>query len=70
VQNYVDKFKRTVLLSQEGYDSKHISFLLRLSTALVEQYLDLSRTLPFVDHRKKELSTFSKKNGTHRKVRS
>jgi len=70
VQNYVDKFKRTVLLSREGYDSKHISFLLRLSTALVEQYLELSRTLPFVDHRKKELSAFSKKNGTHRKVQS
>lgn len=71
VQNYVDKFKRTVLLSREGYDSKHISFLLRLSTPLVEQYLELSRTLAFVDHRKKELTTFSKKNGTsHRKVHS
>ena len=31
VQNYVDKFKRSVLLSREGYDTKHISFLLRLS---------------------------------------
>lgn len=71
VQNYVDKFKRTVLLSREGYDATHISFLLRLSTPLVEQYLELARTLAFVDHRKKELTAFSKKNGTsHRKVHS
>ena len=65
VQNYIDKFKRTVVLSREGYDTGHISFLLRMSAALVEKYLELSRTLDFVTHRKREL-VFSKKNGTHR----
>jgi uncharacterized protein YerC len=63
IQNYVDKFKRAVVLSREGYDTNHISFLLRMSTSLVEKYLELSRTLDFVAHRKKEL-TFSKKNGS------
>jgi uncharacterized protein YerC len=66
VQNYVDKFKRTVVLSREGYDAGSISFLLRISTPLVEKYLDLSRSLHFAAHRKRELIPFSKKNGSSR----
>jgi len=61
VQNYVDKFKRTVALVKEGYDINRISFLLRISTSLVEQYVNLYHRLDFAAHREKELSSFLKK---------
>lgn len=64
IQNYVDKFKRTIALSKEGYDTNRISFLLRLSTSLVEQYLELYHDLGLVEHRDKELSGLFKKNST------
>ena len=41
IQNYVDKFKRTIALSKEGYDVHQIAFLLRLSPSLVAQYIEL-----------------------------
>jgi hypothetical protein len=62
VQNYIDKFKRTVALVKEGYDINRISFLLRISTSLVEQYVNLYHRLDFADHREKELSSFLKKS--------
>ncbi len=62
VQNYVDKFKRTIALSKESYDINRISFLLRISTSLVEQYVNLYHKLDFTAHREKELSSFLKKS--------
>ena len=62
VQNYVDKFKRTIVLSKEGYDINRIAFLLRMSTSLVEQYVDLYNKLDFIQHREQELNDFFKKN--------
>lgn len=62
VQNYVDKFKRTVALSQAGYDSNRIAFLLRLSATLVEQYIDIYNKLNFIHHREEELSNYLKKS--------
>lgn len=62
VQNYVDKFKRTIALSKEGYDINRISFLLRISASLVEQYVNLYHKLDFAAHREKELSSFLKKS--------
>jgi uncharacterized protein YerC len=62
IQNYVDKFKRTIALSQEGYDVNRIAFILRVSSALVEQYLDLYQQLEFVPHRQQELDNLLKKN--------
>lgn len=62
IQNYVDKFKRTIVIYKEGYDTNRISFLLRLSTSLVEQYIDLYKKLDFVEHRERELNSFFKKN--------
>ena len=64
VQNYVDKFKRTIALSKEGYDINRISFLLRISTSLVEQYVDLYNKLDFAAHREEELNSFLKKSLT------
>jgi len=62
VQNYVDKFKRTIALCDAGYNVTKISFLLRLSAALVEEYIDLYQQLEFVAHRNQELKSFLKKS--------
>ena len=55
VQNYVDKFKRTIALCD--YNVTKISFLLRLSAALVEEYIDL-----YQQNREQELKDFLKKS--------
>ncbi|NIT40864.1 MAG: DUF1670 domain-containing protein [Gammaproteobacteria bacterium] len=62
VQNYVDKFKRTIALCDAGYNVTKISFLLRLSAALVEEYIELYQQLDFVAHRQQELKDFLKKS--------
>lgn len=62
VQNYIDKFKRTIALANEGYDVNRIAFLLKLSANLVEQYYEIYQKIEFVPHRKQELESFLKKN--------
>jgi hypothetical protein len=62
VQNYVDKFKRTVTLFKAGYDINRIAFLLRFSATLVEQYIDIYNKLNFIQHRKEQLNNYFKKN--------
>ena len=62
VQNYVDKFKRTIALCHAGYNVTKISFLLRLSAALIEEYIDLYQQLDIVSHRRDELKNFLKKS--------
>jgi predicted transcriptional regulator len=58
----VDKFKRTIALYHEGYNVTKISFLLRISTALIEEYIDLYKQLNFIAHRRQELAYFLKKS--------
>ncbi len=60
IQNYVDKFKRTISLSKEGYDVNQISFLLKLSPSLVEQYITLYKQLDLIEHREQELDDLFK----------
>ena len=62
VHNYIDKFKRVVSLSLAGCEPFTIAFLVRLSSNLVKQYLELYQTLDIVAHRKEELDGMSKKN--------
>ncbi|MFN2304353.1 MAG: DUF1670 domain-containing protein [Anaerolineales bacterium] len=62
IQNYVDKFKRTVALYHAGYNVSKISFLLRLSAALIEEYIELYQQVDFIAHRRQELETFLKKS--------
>ena len=62
VQNYVDKFKRTIALYHAGYNVTKISFLLRLSVELVEEYIELYHQLDLADHRRQELEDFLKKS--------
>jgi hypothetical protein len=61
IQNYVDKFKRVVALSGKGFDVHTISFLVKISSSLVEEYYQLYKTGDIVPHRKEELTAFVKK---------
>ncbi len=61
IQNYVDKFKRTISLSKEGYDVNRIAFILRISSSLVEQYLEIYKQVDLVPHRGQELNNLLKK---------
>jgi hypothetical protein len=61
IQNYVDKFKRTISLSKEGYDVNRIAFILRISASLVEQYLEIYKQVNLVPHRHQELNNLLKK---------
>ena len=62
VRNYIDKFKRIIALSEENYDVHTISFLVKVSAPLVEEYFNIYRGITPVAHRKKELELFLKKN--------
>jgi uncharacterized protein YerC len=62
IQNYVDKFKRTIALSKEGYDVNRIAVILRSSPSLVEQYLEIYQQVDWMPHRQQELNSFLKKN--------
>jgi hypothetical protein len=62
VKNYISKFKRVIALSNEGFDIHAISFLVKLSAQLVEQYYKLYQSVTVAPHRRQELETFLKKN--------
>lgn len=63
VSNYVDKFKRVIALSEENYDVHTISFLVKLSVPLVEEYFKIYKNNSNITtHRREELKTFLKKN--------
>lgn len=61
VGNYVEKFKRVVALSEQGYSVEEIAFLVKLSGVLVSEYLELYRDSCIVDARRAELVEFIKK---------
>jgi len=62
VQNYVNKFKRVVCLIKQNYEVKTISFLVKISAKLVEEYYNIYRKNKIVPHRKDELENLIKKN--------
>jgi hypothetical protein len=51
-----------VALSRENYDIHTISFLVKLSAPLVEEYFKLYRKNKIIPHRRKELQYFLKKS--------
>ncbi len=61
VQQYVEKFQRTVALFTEGYDLHSIGFLVRLTPQLVKEYLTIYKKAKIIGFRQKELETFLKK---------
>lgn len=70
VGNYVDKFKRTIALKHEGYDIQSISFLVKLSTSLVKEYINIYQSARIVDFRQKELTQFLKKHPLLRLIKA
>jgi hypothetical protein len=62
VANYVDKFKRSALLLQQGFDVATTAFLVRLSTLLVQQFHQLWVDARPVPHRQKEIEQWVKKS--------
>jgi len=62
IRNYIDKFKRVVALSEEQYDVNTISFLVKISPSLVEEYFKIYKNSRILSHRRKELTSFLKKN--------
>jgi hypothetical protein len=64
VKGYVSKFKRIIALANEGFDVHEISFLVKISASLAEQYYQLYQTAPMLPHRKRELESFLKKSLT------
>ncbi len=65
VKNYVDKFKRAIALSEEQYDVHTIAFLVKISPPLAEEYFHIYRNNKMLAHRRKELTSFFKKNIPH-----
>lgn len=61
VYNYVNKFKRVISLTEQNYDTPTISFLVKISSTLVNQYQNLFKTLDIIEHRREELLSLSKK---------
>ena len=62
VKNYISKFKRVIALTQEGFDIHGISFLVKISVPLAEQYYTLYQTASVAPHRRRELESFLKKS--------
>lgn len=61
VQNYVDKFKKVICLINDNYDTQTISFLVKLSTSLTEEYKNIYNQFDIVLHRQEELDELLKK---------
>jgi len=61
VGNYIDKFKRVIALMEEGYDRQKISFLVRISENLVDEYIKIYRDTKTIDFRREELLQYLKK---------
>jgi hypothetical protein len=62
VKNYISKFKRVIALAQEDFDIYGISFLVKISVPLAEQYYSLYQTAAVAPHRQQELESFLKKS--------
>lgn len=61
VKNYVDKFKRTVMLMHEEQEINTISFLVKISRTLTEEYVAIYNQSKIIPHRKQQLESFLKK---------
>jgi hypothetical protein len=61
VQNYVEKFKRVACLVELDYEVKTISFLVKISLPLAEEYIRIYSNASMVDHRRDELKELTKK---------
>lgn len=61
VANYIEKFKRVIALMKEGYDIKTISFLVKISTTLTDEYIAIFKKNNIIPFRQSELDDLLKK---------
>lgn len=61
VRNYVDKFKRVIALSQNGFDVNAVSFVAKVAVPVVTEYLKIYADAEIIAHRREELDEFLKK---------
>ena len=64
VRNYVNKFKRVIVLTLQNYDNPTIAFLVKISSPLVIEYQNLFQTIDIVTHRKTEIDNIVKKTSS------
>lgn len=62
VGNYIEKFKRVIALLKDSYDKKTISFLVKISLSLVEEYIKIYKSSKIIDFRRIELKEYLKKS--------
>jgi hypothetical protein len=62
VANYVDKFKRCAALFRSGFDVHTVALMVRLSTALTQEFQRIHSDIQGVPHRLRELEDFLKKS--------
>lgn len=60
VKNYIDKFKRVILLTGQNHDNVSIAFLTKLSEPLVKELIKIYKKSDMVPHRKEELNLLLK----------
>lgn len=61
IANYVDKFRRVVCLAKDNHEIATISFLVKISSELAQQYYNLYLNAEIVPHRRSELDELIKK---------
>ena len=61
IRNYLDKFKRVITLTQDGFDIHTVAFLAKISAPLAQLYYQEYQLATIVGHRKAELQSFLKK---------
>jgi hypothetical protein len=69
VGNYIEKFKRVIALLNDGYNKKTISFLVKLSNPLVEEYIKIYKSSKIIDFRRVELMEYLKKRITPKEIK-
>jgi hypothetical protein len=62
VASYVDKFKRCAALFSSGFDLHTVALMVKLSTALTQEFQHIHSHMKAVPHRLRELEGFLKKN--------
>jgi len=65
VASYVDKFKRCAALFSSGFDLHTVALMVKLSTALTQEFQHIHSHMKAVPHRLRELESFLKKNRVH-----
>ena len=70
VANYVDKFKRCAALFASGFDVHTVALMVKLSTALTQEFQSIHSDIQGVPHRLRELEEFLKKNRVRNLKRS